>query len=98
MKDVYFDDENTYGKKPRKRSHDSNGGLVNYLLKKGIVNTRSGANLILLIAVFAMVGLTSFLWNKDKVSAEYITDEYGKVYHIDDYVKQIEEQSINQRS
>jgi hypothetical protein len=98
MKNVYFEDDKTYGTIPRQRIYNNNkNGVINYLLNKGIVHTRLGANFLLLIAFFAISGLTSFLWNGQQVDMSYVTDEYGKTYHINDYVKKIEMESSNKR-
>ena len=72
--------------------------MINYLLNKGIVHTRLGANFLLLIAFFAMSGLTSFLWNEQQsTDMTHITGEDGVIYHIDEYVKKIESSARSSR-
>ena len=67
--------------------------MINYLLRKGIVHTRLGANILLLIVFFAISGLNLHLIEKQKVDTEHITDRDGNVYLVEDYIKKIESES-----
>jgi hypothetical protein len=62
--------------------------VINYLLNKGIVHTRLGANFLLLIAFFAMSGLTSFLWNEQHREIDYVIDQYGEKHSPEDWIDQ----------
>ena len=95
MKHVHFEEEQSYGTIARQRNYNNrkNNGVINYLLRKGIVHTTAGANLLLLIAFFAMTGAISFLWNGQQVDTEHITDKDGNIYLVEDYIKKIEEEA-----
>ena len=97
MKHVYFEEEQSYGTISRQRNYNNKNlnGVINYLLSKGIVHTRLGANMLLLIAAFAMSGLTSFLWNGQQIDTEHITDKDGNIYLVEDYIKKIEAEAAS---
>lgn len=97
MKSVYFDEDKTYDTIARQRNYNNKKkGVINYLLRKGIVHTRTGANLLLIVAFLAMSGLTSYLWDSlQPVNRDYFTDRDGTTYHVDDYVEKVKKDSKN---